>query len=147
MPGVTDVIDEMIPAYWAGAQFGIQQVSPRGLLLSVVATAMARDGDRRLKSLTLDQHTHADGHNAGIVSEIGHDGRSYQVMIRPAEGHYVDRDAWVAAAPRIARTCAGDLRAAAVSASTLWSDRSKRHTSLSHLHSPSTNEPHLRHMG
>jgi polyhydroxyalkanoate synthase len=40
------------------------------------------------------------GHNAGIVSEIGHDGRSYQVMTRPAEGHYVDPEAWLAAAPR-----------------------------------------------
>jgi polyhydroxyalkanoate synthase len=40
------------------------------------------------------------GHNAGIVSEIGHDGRSYQVMTRPAEGHYVDPDTWLATAPR-----------------------------------------------
>jgi polyhydroxyalkanoate synthase subunit PhaC len=40
------------------------------------------------------------GHNAGIVSEIGHDRRSYQVMTRPAEGHYVDPDTWLAAAPR-----------------------------------------------
>jgi polyhydroxyalkanoate synthase subunit PhaC len=40
------------------------------------------------------------GHNAGIVSEIGHDGRSFQVMTRPAEGHYVDPDTWVATAPR-----------------------------------------------
>jgi polyhydroxyalkanoate synthase len=40
------------------------------------------------------------GHNAGIVSEIGHRGRSYQVMTRPAEGHYVDPDTWAATAPR-----------------------------------------------
>jgi polyhydroxyalkanoate synthase subunit PhaC len=40
------------------------------------------------------------GHNAGIVSEIGHNGRSYQVMTRPAEGHYVDPDTWLATAPR-----------------------------------------------
>jgi polyhydroxyalkanoate synthase len=40
------------------------------------------------------------GHNAGIVSEIGHTGRSYQVMTRPAEGHYVDPDAWMATAPQ-----------------------------------------------
>jgi polyhydroxyalkanoate synthase subunit PhaC len=40
------------------------------------------------------------GHNAGIVSEIGHDRRSYQVMTRPAEGHYVDPDTWLASAPR-----------------------------------------------
>jgi hypothetical protein len=38
--------------------------------------------------------------NAGIVSEIGHHGRSYQVMTRPAQGQYVDPDAWLAAAPR-----------------------------------------------
>jgi polyhydroxyalkanoate synthase len=40
------------------------------------------------------------GHNAGIVSEIGHDGRSYQVMTKPAEGHYVAPDTWLATAPR-----------------------------------------------
>jgi poly[(R)-3-hydroxyalkanoate] polymerase subunit PhaC len=40
------------------------------------------------------------GHNAGIISEIGHKGRSYQVMTRLADGHYVDPDAWQAAAPR-----------------------------------------------
>jgi polyhydroxyalkanoate synthase subunit PhaC len=40
------------------------------------------------------------GHNAGIISEVGHKGRSYQVMTRPADGHYHDPDAWQAAAPR-----------------------------------------------
>jgi polyhydroxyalkanoate synthase len=40
------------------------------------------------------------GHNAGIVSEIGHNARSYQVMTRPAEGHYVDPDTWLATARR-----------------------------------------------
>jgi polyhydroxyalkanoate synthase len=40
------------------------------------------------------------GHNAGIVSEIGHKGRSYQVMTRLADGHYVDPDTWMATAPR-----------------------------------------------
>ena len=40
------------------------------------------------------------GHNAGIVSEIGHDRRSYRVMTRPHGGHYVDPDTWLAAAPR-----------------------------------------------
>ncbi len=39
------------------------------------------------------------GHNAGIVSEIGHRGRSYQVMNKEAGGHYVDPDAWLATAP------------------------------------------------
>lgn len=40
------------------------------------------------------------GHNAGIVSEPGHPGRWYQVMSRPADGYYVDPDAWAATAPR-----------------------------------------------
>jgi polyhydroxyalkanoate synthase len=40
------------------------------------------------------------GHNAGIVSEIGHKGRSYQVLTRPADGYFLDPDAWQAAAPR-----------------------------------------------
>jgi polyhydroxyalkanoate synthase len=40
------------------------------------------------------------GHNAGIVSEPGHNGRSYQVMTRPADGRYMDPDAFVATAPR-----------------------------------------------
>ena len=39
------------------------------------------------------------GHNAGIVSEPGHPGRSYQVMTRPAEGTYLDADAYAAQAP------------------------------------------------
>ncbi len=39
------------------------------------------------------------GHNAGIVSELGHRGRSYRVMTRPADGHYVDPDTWMAIAP------------------------------------------------
>jgi polyhydroxyalkanoate synthase len=39
------------------------------------------------------------GHNAGIVSEIGHRGRSYQVMTKPADGRYADPDTWVATAP------------------------------------------------
>jgi polyhydroxyalkanoate synthase subunit PhaC len=40
------------------------------------------------------------GHNAGIVSEIGHKGRSYQIMTRTADGHYVDPETWLATAPR-----------------------------------------------
>jgi polyhydroxyalkanoate synthase subunit PhaC len=40
------------------------------------------------------------GHNAGIVSELGHKGRSYQVMTRPGGGHPLDPDAWQATAPR-----------------------------------------------
>jgi polyhydroxyalkanoate synthase len=40
------------------------------------------------------------GHNAGIVSEPGHEGRSYQVMARLHDEPYVDPDAWVAEAPR-----------------------------------------------
>ncbi len=34
------------------------------------------------------------GHNAGIVSEPGHDGRSYQVMTKNSVDRYVDPDAW-----------------------------------------------------
>jgi polyhydroxyalkanoate synthase len=40
------------------------------------------------------------GHNAGIASEPGHAGRSYQVMARLHDEPYVDPDAWVAQAPR-----------------------------------------------
>ena len=40
------------------------------------------------------------GHNAGIVSEPGHAGRSYQAMARMHDEPYVDPDAWVAQAPR-----------------------------------------------
>ncbi len=52
--------------------------------------------------------THADitfvltrgGHNAGIVSEPGHGGRSYQVAARAHHAPYVDPDAWRAQAAR-----------------------------------------------
>jgi polyhydroxyalkanoate synthase len=40
------------------------------------------------------------GHNAGIVSEPGRDGRSYQVMARLHDEPHMDPDAWVAQAPR-----------------------------------------------
>ena len=40
------------------------------------------------------------GHNAGIVSEPGHNGRSYQVMTKTSVDHYTDPDVWAAAAPR-----------------------------------------------
>jgi polyhydroxyalkanoate synthase subunit PhaC len=40
------------------------------------------------------------GHNAGIVSEIGHKGRSYQIMTRVPHGAYVDPGTWVATAPQ-----------------------------------------------
>ncbi len=40
------------------------------------------------------------GHNAGIVSEPGHDGREYRVLTRAAGDRYIDADAWSAAAPR-----------------------------------------------
>ncbi len=39
------------------------------------------------------------GHNAGIVSEPGHAHRSYQSMLRPAEGRYLDPDSYLAQAP------------------------------------------------
>jgi poly[(R)-3-hydroxyalkanoate] polymerase subunit PhaC len=41
------------------------------------------------------------GHNAGIISEIGHKGRSYQVLTRPEDGRYVDPETWLATAPRV----------------------------------------------
>ncbi len=39
------------------------------------------------------------GHNAGIVSEPGHKGRSYQVGTKGRDDRYVDPDAWLAATP------------------------------------------------
>lgn len=36
------------------------------------------------------------GHNAGIVSEVGHDGRHYRVTTKNAEDRYVDPEAWFA---------------------------------------------------
>jgi polyhydroxyalkanoate synthase len=39
------------------------------------------------------------GHNAGIVSEPGHKHRHYQMATRPANGHYVDPDAWAEFTP------------------------------------------------
>jgi polyhydroxyalkanoate synthase len=40
------------------------------------------------------------GHNAGIVSEPGHAGRSFQVMTRKPDDHYSGPDAFLAQAPR-----------------------------------------------
>ncbi|MGB8274988.1 MAG: alpha/beta fold hydrolase [Alphaproteobacteria bacterium] len=40
------------------------------------------------------------GHNAGIVSEPGHKGRSYQVATKTETARYVDPDTWLAATPR-----------------------------------------------
>ena len=40
------------------------------------------------------------GHNAGIVSEPGHPGRSFQVMTKQHDDRYVDPDAYRAGAPR-----------------------------------------------
>ena len=39
------------------------------------------------------------GHNAGIVSEPGHTGRSFQVMTRKADDHYRDPDTFLAQVP------------------------------------------------
>lgn len=38
------------------------------------------------------------GHNVGIVSEPDHQGHSFQVMAKKANSHYIDPDAFVAAA-------------------------------------------------
>jgi len=40
------------------------------------------------------------GHNAGVVSEPGHPGRSYRVATRAAEDLYVDPTVWNAKTPR-----------------------------------------------
>jgi polyhydroxyalkanoate synthase len=40
------------------------------------------------------------GHNAGIVSEPGHTHRSFQVLNKPEEAHYIDPDTYSATAPR-----------------------------------------------
>jgi polyhydroxyalkanoate synthase len=40
------------------------------------------------------------GHNAGIVSEPGHPGRSYQMAMRREGERYVDSETWAASAPR-----------------------------------------------
>jgi polyhydroxyalkanoate synthase len=40
------------------------------------------------------------GHNAGIVSEPGHDGRSFQVMTKTSQDRYVDPEAFLAEAPQ-----------------------------------------------
>jgi polyhydroxyalkanoate synthase len=42
----------------------------------------------------------AGGHNAGIVSEPGRDGRQYQVATRAHDEPYLDPDAWLAGTPR-----------------------------------------------
>ncbi|MDR3507801.1 MAG: alpha/beta fold hydrolase [Caulobacteraceae bacterium] len=39
------------------------------------------------------------GHNAGIVSELGKPGRSYQVLTKAPQDHYIAPEAWTAAAP------------------------------------------------
>ena len=40
------------------------------------------------------------GHNAGIVSEPGRDGRSFQVMTKKANDRYADPETWLTQAPR-----------------------------------------------
>ncbi|MFZ5781385.1 MAG: PHA/PHB synthase family protein [Pseudomonadota bacterium] len=39
------------------------------------------------------------GHNAGIVSEVGHPGRRYRLMHKGAQDRYVDPQRWLAMAP------------------------------------------------
>ena len=39
------------------------------------------------------------GHNAGIVSELGHPGRKYQITAQKSDEHYIDPDRWVATTP------------------------------------------------
>jgi polyhydroxyalkanoate synthase subunit PhaC len=40
------------------------------------------------------------GHNAGIISEPGHAGRSFQVMTKKPDDHYLDPEGFLARAPR-----------------------------------------------
>jgi polyhydroxyalkanoate synthase subunit PhaC len=40
------------------------------------------------------------GHNAGIISDLGHKGRSYQVLTKLRDDLYVDPDRWLEIAPR-----------------------------------------------
>ncbi len=49
--------------------------------------------------------TSGGGHNAGIVSEPGRDGRSFQVRAGKPDDRYVDPDAFLAQAPRQAGSC------------------------------------------
>lgn len=39
------------------------------------------------------------GHNAGIVSELGHEGRSYQVRTKASNENYIDPESWAVSAP------------------------------------------------
>ncbi len=41
------------------------------------------------------------GHNAGIVSEPGHPGRSYRIACRPAHGAWLEHDDWMQQAARV----------------------------------------------
>jgi poly[(R)-3-hydroxyalkanoate] polymerase subunit PhaC len=40
------------------------------------------------------------GHNAGIVSEPGHDGRNFQIMTKSTDNHYIDPQTFLAQAPQ-----------------------------------------------
>jgi polyhydroxyalkanoate synthase len=40
------------------------------------------------------------GHNAGIISEPGHAGRSYRIASRPAQGAWMEPDEWLQAAQK-----------------------------------------------
>jgi polyhydroxyalkanoate synthase len=42
----------------------------------------------------------AGGHNAGIISEPGHSGRSFQILAKRPEDHYLDPEAYLANVPR-----------------------------------------------
>ena len=57
----------------------------------------------KIHSLTDTEVTYlltSGGHNAGIVSEPGHDGRSFQVMTKKPDDRYLDPDTFIAKAPR-----------------------------------------------
>lgn len=54
----------------------------------------------RLTGKPIDFVLTSGGHNAGIVSEPGHPGRSYRLLTREADGAALDPDAWLDAATR-----------------------------------------------
>jgi polyhydroxyalkanoate synthase len=40
------------------------------------------------------------GHNAGIISELGHAGHSFQTMTKQSDGHFIDPESFLATAPQ-----------------------------------------------
>jgi polyhydroxyalkanoate synthase len=93
---------------------GRYEVDGRPVVLSDIRAPLFAVGTTRdhvapwRSAYKVDLYTHVDttfllasgGHNAGIVSEPGHDGRSYQVATRGRDVPHVDAEAWLAQTPR-----------------------------------------------